>query len=487
MLPSSLSALPYCARVWLLSLATLPFIAACATGTPPRAPASAPPPAYQSAPSGAPAQALDQWWKLYRDPQLSALTSRALAQGFSVREALARLEESRALNAVSLSRFDLQGDLQGNAEHRQTRDLEGGNAAGGAGPGIGSGADRTSTSRTASLSLPVSWELDFVGRRSVTQRGAEADLEAARFDVQAARAAIAAEVARALFQARGLHVQRDEARETVRIQQDLMAVVTERVKRGLAPSSEVDRVAGDLAQAEAQAADLAAALLAARRALLAVVGDGTAALTELETSATLGAAPAIPVALPGELLTRRPDVRTSLASIEKAASQVRLAELEFYPRLTLTPGIGLSAQGGSIDSRSAFWSVGAGLVVPMLDRPRLMAQLAIEGARAEQAVLAYERSVQNAFSEADQALTRLQADQRRVVTLAGGEVRARAAYDAALRRYQLGFADLQELLDGERSWRAARSTLTVAKVDALQRSVQVFQALGGGWNASQTQ
>ncbi len=162
---------------------------------------------------------------------------------------------------------------------------------------------------------------------------------------------------------------------------------------------------------------------------------------------------------------------------------MRLAELDFFPRFTLNPGLGLTAQRGTLDATTGFWSIAAGLTVPVLDRPRLQAQLDAEGARAEQAVLAYERTVQTAFAEADQALVRLQADRRRVDLLAAGEGRARAAYDAALKRYELGFADLQQLLDAERAWRATRAALTGARVDALQRSVQVFQALGGGWSA----
>ena len=112
-----------------------------------------------------------------------------------------------------------------------------------------------------------------------------------------------------------------------------------------------------------------------------------------------------------------------------------------------------------------------------------MAQLGAEGARAEQAVLAFERTVQTAFSEADQALIRLAADRRRVALLEDGVARARKAYEAAQKRYELGFADLQQLLDAERAYRATRVSLTSARVDALQRSVQVFQTLGGGWDA----
>ncbi len=132
--------------------------------------------------------------------------------------------------------------------------------------------------------------------------------------------------------------------------------------------------------------------------------------------AALGAVPEIPPALPGDLLARRPDVRMAFARVQRAAGNVRLAELDFFPRLTLNPGVGITAQRSSFDTATSFWSIGLGLVVPILDRPRLQAQLNAEGARAEQAVLNYERTVQTAFSEADQALLRLQSDRRRVDT-----------------------------------------------------------------------
>ena len=165
---------------------------------------------------------------------------------------------------------------------------------------------------------------------------------------------------------------------------------------------------------------------------------------------------------------------------------MQLAEREFFPRLTLEPAVGLSAQRGTFDTTSQFWSIGVGLSVPVLDRPRLTALLNAESARGQQSLIAYERSVQTAYSEADQALTRLEADRRRVRALIDGEARGRRAYDAALRRFQLGFSDLQVVLDAERAWRGARTVLTGARIDALLRSVQAFQALGGGWPASST-
>ena len=460
-----------------LALSAL-LLSACATGAPPRTAVVELPAGYgpaQVSVAASPATAtLDHWWVLYQDAQLTDLVNQAMAQGFGVREAQARLVESRALRSSALSGFGPKGNLTANAATQDNQALDDRSAS----------ATAEGTRNTAGINLPMSWELDVFGRRSAATLSADADLDTARLDVQAARAAVAAEVARGLFQARGLSVQSGDALETVRIQRTLLGVVQERAQRGLAPGSETDRVAADLAQAQAQAEELGAALAASRRALLVVLGSGTAALDLAPVSPTLANAPEVPAAVPGDLLARRPDVRKAALRVQKSASTVRLAELDFFPRLTLNPGLGVSAQRSSTDTTLGFWSLGLGLSLPVLDRPRLQAQLDAEGARAEQAVLAYERTVQTAFSEADQALTRLQADRRRVTTLEAGERRARSAFDAAQRRYELGFANLQELLDGERAWRATRSALTSARVDALQRSVQTFQALGGGWSTA---
>ena len=429
-----------------------------------------------------PPAALDRWWLLYADTQLMALVERAQETGFSARESLARLDEAQAVRASALSRFDLQGAVQGNAELRQTEDLDGGGGASTAGPTDFTNTGRT---RTAGLSFPVSWELDLFGRRAAARRAADADLAAARFEFEAAHSALVAEVARSLFEARGLAAQLEDARVVAQIQTQVLDLVMRRVDHGLAASSEADRVAADVAQSDAQAVLLEGQLKATRRALLVLLGNGFDPLSTMLVEDDIGSVPVIPASLPGDLLARRPDVREAEARIRAAAGNVRLAELEFFPRLTLEPSAGLSWQRGLIDSSTAFWSLGAGLTVPILDRPRLSALLQVEGARGEQALIAYERSVQTAYSEADQALTRLEIDRRRVLTLVDGEARARRAHDAALLRYRRGFSDLQVALDAERAWRATRTALTGARIDALLRSVQAFQALGGGWPSTQ--
>ena len=120
----------------------------------------------------------------------------------------------------------------------------------------------------------------------------------------------------------------------------------------------------------------------------------------------------------------------------------------------------------------------------MLDIPRILQDIRAQDARTEQAVVAYERAVQTAYGEADNALVRLAADQRRITLLKAGEASARAAFNAARIRYQRGLDDLQQLLSAEQSWRSARSAMTAQQVQGLRRAVQVYKALGGGWAAT---
>jgi NodT family efflux transporter outer membrane factor (OMF) lipoprotein len=454
-------------------------LSACVTAPPIRTAGVALPSSYTAANPTLPAIALDQWWLLYGDPQLAQLERQALSGGFDVRQAMARLLEARAIRSGALTQFGLQGNLSGNAQVQRNQQITGGSQPEIPGVDLGGGS-RTSTS--AGVSLPVSWELDLFGRRGVTRRVADADLAAARFDYESVRAAVAAEVARSLFQARGLAAQVEDATANLESQRELRNLLQQREERGLAASSEVDRVEADVAQAEAQARDLAGALDATRRALLLLIGSGTAPIASLPIAAAVGAAPPVPAAIPGELIRRRPDVREAEARLQSAIGSVRLAELDFFPRITLQPSLGLNVTGGDGGGIAATAGVGAGINLPIFDRARLRSQLGATWARAEQSVLAYEAAVQTAYSEADQALIRLAADRQRIETLERGAAAAQRAYRAAQTRFRLGFSDLQEVLDAERVARAARTALTTARVDALQRSVQAFQALGGGWD-----
>jgi outer membrane protein TolC len=157
--------------------------------------------------------------------------------------------------------------------------------------------------------------------------------------------------------------------------------------------------------------------------------------------------------------------------------------LAFLPTLTFTPSLGWSKQvQPSYRTTSQTSVIGAAISQPLFSIPRLLTELKAQNARTEQAVIAYEKSVQAAYGDAETAFAYYDSEKRRVALLAAAEKDANFAYQAKQTGYRRGLNDLQSTLSAEASWRQARLSLAAAQVTLMQRSVQLFKALGGGWS-----
>lgn len=436
-------------------------------------------PAGYEGPAGAPAGsiALDTWWTAFGDPELTQLVEQALARNPDVRTARARLDEARAQRSSAIFQYLPQGDATASGRRTRTEQLSGTVANI---PGFST----SGTSENYQANFSVSWEVDPFGRGFLAYGAANAEVDAVRFAFEAARASVAAQTADAWFQARGLAIQLADARETARIQRELLNIASRRAEVGVAPGSEPDRIAGDLAQAEAQAAALEAQLQVQKRVVLILAGRVVEPTANVDAPPQVGEPPPVPAAIPSELLQRRPDVRQAQARVRSQARQQRLAGLAFFPTFSLQPGVGWSRiEQPNFTSEVQTWTLGGGVTQPILSIPRLLADLKAQNARTEQAVTAYEKTVQTAFQEAESALVGLDADRRQVAILIDGEARARRAYQAARLGYERGLTDLDTTLSAEQAWRAVRARLAAAQVQALRRTVQAYKALGGGWPA----
>lgn len=421
------------------------------------------------------AATLDTWWTAFNDPQLTALVDQALAASPDARTAAAKLREARATRAGALTNFFPQGNVRGAGSKTDSKVIDGTAIAI---PGF----SNSGKSESYSANFDVTWEIDLFGRVFAARRAANAEMAAARLDYEASRASLAANVADSYFQARGLAIQLEDAQATARIQRELLRIVQIRADRGIAATSDADRVAGDLSQADSQVAALEADLQAQRRTLLILVGRGIDPTASLPVDAQVGAVPEVPATIPGELLARRPDVRQAEAMLISALGRLDYAKLAFFPTFKLAPGIGLqrSDQPG-FSNTVQNWTIGGNVTMPVLDIPRLLSELKSQDARTEQAAIAYEKAVQTAFGEAENSLVQLAADRRRVELLDAGEDRAERAYEASRKGYVAGVIDLQTTLNNEQAWRSVRTQETAAQVQALRRAVQTYKALGGGW------
>jgi NodT family efflux transporter outer membrane factor (OMF) lipoprotein len=441
-------------------------------------------PAVFEAPSGVtrPGVQLARWWGGYGDPWLESLVDGALASAPDARSARARLAEAFAVRGGALSAYGPQGGLRGSAVTTTTNLSSGPQSI--TIPGVGPvSLDDSGVTNSYGADFSVSWEIDLFGRGRAARAKANADLAAARFDYEATRASLAANVADQLFQARGLAIQLADAREDQRIQRELADIALKKAAHGVGSTADADQAASLVTQADARVADLASHLHVARRALLVLVGRGVDPLNSLPAPAEAGTPPAVPATAPGDLIARRPDVREAAAVLASASGRLKLDKLALLPRLTLQPELGISAGpgfGGPVTSE--FGSMGLAITHPILDLPRLKTEIRAQGARADQAVIAYEKTIQTAYGEAENALVQLSADEARVTVLTNGEAEARSAYQGARASYAAGVIDLTAALSAERTWREARTELTTARVQALRRSVQAFKALGGGWS-----
>jgi multidrug efflux system outer membrane protein len=320
-------------RFGLILCLTVPVLAACAAVPKPMHVTL--PEAYESGnlkQSAAAPEVLDQWWRLYEDQDLTGLVEQALANAPDARLAAARLAEAKAIRSGALLAFNPQGAVRGNLNRTETDQISGGSPL----------LSQSGESKTAAGDFQVSWEIDLFGRRYFTRKVAKADLAAARFNAEAARAALAANVAEGVFQVRGLGIQRSDAAETVRIQTDLYDMAKMRNSRGFGSDYDLDRTASDLAQSQAELARLTAEYQAAKRSLLTLLGRGPDPIASLTLTEALEAVPQVPASLPSDLLQRRPDVRESQARLVDAMSRLTLSKLAFFPTFTLLPGAGWS-------------------------------------------------------------------------------------------------------------------------------------------------
>ena len=473
----------------LLAGAAALALGACASGV--RRPDVTLPAAYEAPPgtSALAPEALDRWWLIFGDDELDGLEDQALKSSPDVKSQAARLREAMATRNSTILQTYPTGNFSGSTNREHTASI-------GAAPSSLVPIGGTTESDVGNFK--VSWEFDFLGGLADERRIAKSDYLASRFDIESARASLVANVADSYFQARGLAIQLADANESLTIETHLYKVAETKAELGLGNRSDADRIAGDLALANSQVEDLQAQQHAAQRLLLILIGRGTQPVETLPLAADVPDPPPLPRAVPGEILARRPDVREAEQKMRSATLNTKLAREELFPNITINPAIGIARQiapGVGIASlvplilfpqtqttNTDYWSYGIGVTQPVLDIPRLLQDAKAQGARAEEAVVAYEQAVQTAYGDAENALVELSADERRIKLLEDGEARARRAYDDERIRYAHGLDDITSVLSTEQTWRTNRSQLTAERVQALRRAVQTYKALGGGWD-----
>lgn len=421
---------------------------------------------------------LAHWWSALDDPVLARLIPTALAQNLDLRQAVARIDEARALrDRVTGER---QPTVGAGASINRRRQSENGPLPIGTIPGL----DASQIIHDAGFD--ASWEADLLGSRRRALEGANARLQATEAEAQGIRIRIVAEVARAWFTAVGargeLHAQL-AVQDTLQQTLELMRL---RHASGDASAADVDAAYAQWATVNALLPDIHA------RQRVAVLGLGVLLgappereLALLDGKMALCTLRALPVGERADVLRRRPDVLAAERRLAASSADIGAATAELFPKLSIGVGGGFQALsiGNWFDAPSSRSSILPLISWRLFDGGRVRAEIRAREAVERQVALAYEQAVLTALGDAERALGDyhggLDTLKRREMALDA----ARAGQSHAKTRYAAGDIALVELLAAQRSLHEAEAATVRAHTSAAKQLVALYKALGGGWDA----
>jgi multidrug efflux system outer membrane protein len=408
------------------------------------------------------------WWEMYRDPILQGLIEEALRSNQDLRFAAARVTEARALVGVSAADFYPQINLGAAGAYGQQSAK---NYVPGQGP---SGA--------FNVSLGMSWELDIWGRVRNANDAAKADLMATEEFRRGAVLTLVADVAQAYAELMELDVELEVAVRNTTTRQGTLDLFTKRSQGGVGNDLEVSQARADLA-VTAAAIPATERLIALKESQLAVLLGRPPGPIPRAKAPNQQVAPALPMGVPAALLERRPDIRRTEDRVMAATSSVGVAIANRLPKLSLEGIIGLSGPSlaTTFSPEGLLWSIGAGLLAPVFQGGRLSSLEEAAWANLEQAVALYRQQVITAWREVNDAAVSVR-KLGEVATQVEIQVTAATTAERLARlRYDGGVSNYLEVLDAQRSLFNSELTLAQANRDQLVALVQLYKALGGGW------
>ncbi len=445
------------------------ILSGCAVGPDTRPPSAASlhlPGDFHS-PSGDAADqaALAQWWTSFGDPQLSGFIDRALAGNNNLDAAQARLRAARA--ALRSARGAQLPTLSGSGSARRSEVVE------------GAGIEGT----TFQAGFDASWEADIFGGLRRTAEAARAAAEGSEASLADVQRSLVAEVALAYVDARQSQARLAVARENLAIQDNTLQIVGWRVDAGLASELERQQATAQRAQTAAGIPSLEQSFNSAANQIAVLLGVAPGSITaELDPPKTIPLGPDnVEAGLPADLLTRRPDLIAAQKSLVAELARVGVAQAQLYPALRLSGS--LSSSAGSFDDlgTNILGSLVSSITAPLFNGGQLRARVEQQQATADAALSSYRQAILVALQDVENALVSIDRTKAREAELVRAEDAARASVQLANARYESGLIDFQTLLNAQQSLLSATDGRTAARAARATASIQLFKALGGGW------
>lgn len=411
------------------------------------------------------------WWQIFHDTRLQELIRLALTNNFDLRAAFAREEEAR--QSVFETRSELFPQLNYQGIAARGKNIINATPFPGTATGdyfVGEGE--------------ASWEVDLWGRvRRLTeaQRAQYFATREARHDLTIS---LIAQIAQDYFQLLALDQQLQIAHETTNSFGQSLKLFTEQLKGGVASKLETSSAEALMESAAETIPDLERQIILQEDQLSVLVGEKPGVIERQNSVLENQVSPQIPAGIPSSLLERRPDIREAEQELRAANAQVGVAIADFFPQISLTALLGkVSPELSTITGGAAnAWGIAADLAGPVFEGGRLKAQYRAAKAAREEYTWQYYSTILTAFQEVSDAII---SHEKYGVAL-GQQTRAVAAYQVAVRiateRYRLGNASYYEVLQEQQYLFPAQNTLVQIQLNQMLSVVELYRALGGGWN-----
>jgi multidrug efflux system outer membrane protein len=412
------------------------------------------------------------WWEVFKDDTLKGLIQTALANNYDLRAAVQRIEQARAMAIQVRSQLFPQVGYEGDVSR-------GRNAVGGSPSSTGG-----KTTESLLGFLNVAWEIDLWGRIRRADEAARARILESRETRRGVMLSLVSDVAQAYFELLELDLQIEIAQRTTQSFGDSLGVFRKRLEGGVASRLETSRAEASLASTAATVPNLERLITIKENQINILLGRNPGPVPRSATLLDQQTPPEIPAGLPSELLERRPDVRAAEQEVIATNAEIGAAIGDFFPKLGLTTFFGrVSPELSAFSSgKGNAWGAAASLAGPIFQGGRLFGQYRQAEAQREEAILRYRQTALNAFHEVSDALiSRQKLEEVRVEQLRA----VRALEDAvkvSTQRYSAGFSSYFEVLEAQQQLFPTENSLAQTQLDQLLVVVQLYRALGGGWN-----
>jgi len=410
----------------------------------------------------------EKWWDAFQDQTLRDLIAAALKENYDVRISAARILQARA--QLGIVRADQYPTVGANAAAINERIPE----------TKGRRAIETSANQ---VSLSLAWELDFWGKYRRGTESARANLLANEWARQQVVSSLVSDVAGAYFQLRELDLELEISRNTLASRKDSLRLTQILADHGATSMLDVRQAEQLVYSAAATIPDLESRIEQQENFISTLLGKNPEGIPRGKTLLEQPHAPEVPAGLPSALLERRPDIREAEQQLVALNAQIGVAKADYFPSITLTGtgGYQSSALSSLFTGPAGLWSFGGNLAQPVFEGGRIRNRVRFTEARRDEATLVYQRAIQQAFREVSDALVSYRKSQE---FRANQELVTRAAEDATRlsnMRYKGGATSYLEVLDSNTRQFVAQLTLAQAELNELQSLVQIYRALGGGW------